>query len=102
MNIENQDDYIKYRFRRAEESFDDALILIENKKWNTSINRLYYSCFYAVIALLLKNDIETHTHDGARIKFSNESIVLPLVDQVKEFLIEIKKFIAEGELGEAK
>ena len=35
MKLENQDDYIKYRFKRAEESFDDALILIENKKWNT-------------------------------------------------------------------
>ena len=128
MKLENQDDYIKYRFKRAEESFDDALILIENKKWNTSINRLYYSCFYAVIALLLKNGIETHTHDGARIKFGNEFIktgkidkkygklfsklfdyrqkgdygdlfdfdetmVLPLVDQVKDFVLEVKKFI---------
>ena len=65
MKIENKDEYIKYRFQRAEESLDDALILIENKKWNTAINRLYYSCFYAVIALLLNNDIETRTHDGA-------------------------------------
>lgn len=62
MTINNQDDYIKYRFKRAEESFDDAHILIENRKWNTSINRLYYSCFYAVLALLLKNEIETRTH----------------------------------------
>jgi uncharacterized protein (UPF0332 family) len=43
MTIENHDDYIKYRFKRAEESFEEALILIENKKWNASINRLYYS-----------------------------------------------------------
>jgi uncharacterized protein len=128
MTIENQDDYIKYRFKRAEESFDEALILIENKKWNTSINRLYYACFYAVIALLLKNGIETHTHDGARNKFGNEFIktgkiekkygklfsklfdyrqkgdygdlfdfdedmVLPLVDQVRDFIKGIKKFI---------
>ena len=40
------DEYIKYRFQRAEESLDDALIMIENKRWNTAINRLYYSCFY--------------------------------------------------------
>lgn len=81
MKLENQDDYIKYRFKRAEESFDDALILIEKKKWNTSINRLYYSCFYAVIALLLKNGIETHTHDGARIKFGNEFIKTGKIDK---------------------
>jgi len=74
MKIENRDEYIKYRFHRAEESLDDAIIMIENKKWNTAINRLYYSCFYAVIALLLKNNIETRTHDGARTKFSSEFI----------------------------
>jgi uncharacterized protein (UPF0332 family) len=125
MKIENRDQYIKYRFQRAEESLDDAFIVIENKKWNTAINRLYYSCFYAVIALLLKNNIETRTHDGARTKFSNEFIktgkldkkygklfsklfdyrqkgdygdlfdfdeiiVLPLVDQVKDFVSVIK------------
>jgi len=74
MKIENRDEYIKYRFNRAEESLDDAMIMLENKKWNTAINRLYYLCFYAVIALLLKNNIETRTHDGARTKFSNEFI----------------------------
>ena len=126
MTIENREDYIAYRFKRAEESLEDALILLENKKWNTTINRLYYCCFYAVIALLLKNDIETHSHNGVRTKFSNEfiktgkidkkygklfsklfdyrqkgdygdlfdfdeSLVLPLVDQVKDFVAEIKK-----------
>jgi hypothetical protein len=32
MRNENKDEYIRYRFQRAEESLDDALILIENKK----------------------------------------------------------------------
>ncbi|HBO75603.1 MAG TPA: hypothetical protein DD653_13110 [Marinilabiliales bacterium] len=45
MIIESREDYINYRFRRAKEFFDEALILAENKKWNTVINRLYYSCF---------------------------------------------------------
>jgi uncharacterized protein (UPF0332 family) len=102
--------------------------MIDNKKWNTVINRLYYSCYYAVIALLLKNDIETRTHNGVRTKFSDEfiktrlidkklgklfsqlsdyrqkgdygdlydfddKIVLPLVDQVKEFISEVNKLI---------
>ncbi len=50
MTIANREEYIKYRFIRAEESFDDALILNRKKKWNTVVNRLYYSCFYIVIA----------------------------------------------------
>jgi uncharacterized protein (UPF0332 family) len=69
MTIDNKDDYIKYRFHRSEETFDEALILAEKEKWNAVLNRLYYSCFYAVIALLLKNNIETQTHDGARTQF---------------------------------
>ncbi len=69
MIIDNRDDYIKYRFQRAIESFEEALILAENNRWNAVVNRLYYSCFYAVIALLIKNNIETQTHEGARIQF---------------------------------
>ena len=128
MTVKTKSEYINYRFKRAQESLDDALIMIDNKKWNTAINRLYYSCYYAVIALLLKKDIETRSHNGARTKFSDEfiktgiidkklgklfsqlsdyrqkgdygdlydfddKIVLPLVDQVKEFVSEIKILI---------
>jgi len=69
MNIRNKDDYVKYRFRRSEETYEEALILAEKEKWNAVLNRLYYSCFYAVISLLLKHKIETQTHDGARTQF---------------------------------
>jgi len=48
MKIENHEDYINYRFHRAKESFEEALILADNEKWNTVVNRLYYSCFYSV------------------------------------------------------
>jgi uncharacterized protein len=126
MTVENRNDYIRYRFHRALESFEDALILLHNKRWNTIINRLYYSCYYAVTALLLKNNIDTHTHDGARNQFNflfikkgiinkkygklfsklfdyrqkgdygdlfdfDEQLVLPLIDQVRDFLEEMKK-----------
>ncbi|HET54191.1 MAG TPA: HEPN domain-containing protein [Ignavibacteria bacterium] len=68
--IENRNDYILYRFNRAKESFEEALILAGNNKWKAVINRLYYACFYAVISLLLKSEIETQSHDGARRQFS--------------------------------
>ena len=81
MTIDNHDDYIKYRFLRAEESLEEALILADNERWNAVINRLYYSCFYAVIALLLKNNIETQTHDGARIQFGLHFIKTGIIDK---------------------
>jgi hypothetical protein len=70
MIIENRNDYIFYRLNRAKESFEEAMILADSNKWNAVINRLYYACFYAVIALLLKYEIETQSHDGARRQFS--------------------------------
>jgi len=45
MTIIKKSEYLKYRFNRSLESFDYARIMIENKKWNTAVNRLYYACF---------------------------------------------------------
>ena len=44
--------------------------LAKNKRWNACINRLYYSCFYAVSSLLLTKNINTSTHKGIRLKFN--------------------------------
>lgn len=70
MKNQTREEYIKYRFQKANETFEEALILAENERWNAVINRLYYASFYAVIALLLSNKIETTSHDGARNQFS--------------------------------
>ena len=69
MPINNHEEYIRYRFQRAKESFEEAVILAEKERWNAVINRLYYACFYAVIALLLKHGIEVQSHDGSRTQF---------------------------------
>jgi uncharacterized protein (UPF0332 family) len=45
-------DYISYRINSAKETLEAARLLAENKHWNSAINRLYYSCFYSISALL--------------------------------------------------
>ena len=77
----NQNDYINYRIHRAEEAYEEALILAKNNKWNTVVNRLYYTCFYCVIALLLKHNVETQTHNGARTQFSLHFIKSGIIDK---------------------
>jgi uncharacterized protein (UPF0332 family) len=69
MSIGNKEDYIRYRLEKSKESFADAQLLAENKRWNACINRLYYASFYAIIALLHKNNIKVQTHDGVRNQF---------------------------------
>ena len=63
-------DLIKYRLSRAWDTLDDATILKDNEKWNSSINRLYYSAYYAVMALLLNSDLKPTTHNGTKSNFS--------------------------------
>ena len=65
-----QDDYIKYRFERAWKTFEDAKSLASLKSWNSSMNRLYYACFYAVLALFSKHKINSHTHSGTKTQLS--------------------------------
>ncbi len=36
-----KEDLIKYRLLRAKDTLDDARILGERRKWNSTINRLY-------------------------------------------------------------
>jgi uncharacterized protein (UPF0332 family) len=63
------DDYIKYRLMKANETLEEIKVLLENRFWNTAVNRMYYACFYAVGALLSKNKVEVSSHSGSRQKF---------------------------------
>lgn len=76
-------DLIRYRLARARDTYDDAMILADKEKWNSTINRLYYSAYYAVIALLLNSDLKPTTHNGAKSKFSEHFIKNEIIS--KEF-----------------
>ena len=62
-------DYIRYRSLKSDEAFEDARLLVENKRWNASVNRLYYSSFYLVSALLFQNKLTAQTHNGVKTNF---------------------------------
>ncbi len=71
MNSEERSEYAKYKVEAAYQAFGAALVLAESGFWNSAVNRLYYSLFYAVNALLVVNKIETKSHSGSRSQFSN-------------------------------
>lgn len=64
-----KDDYINYRINKSIEIYEDAILLAANKRWNSCVNRLYYSSYYLVSALLYKNDIKAETHNGVKTHF---------------------------------
>ena len=74
-------DLIEYRLNRAKDTLDDARILAEKSKWNSTINRLYYAAYYAVTALLLKSDLRTTTHNGVKSNFSEHFIKPNLISK---------------------
>jgi len=75
------ENYLKYRIGRANETIDEVRIHIENKFWNTAINRMYYACFYAVSALLAKDKIEVLSHSGVRQKFGEHFVKTGKIDR---------------------
>jgi len=75
------EDYIKYRIDRAKETIEEVQKHIENRFWNTAINRMYYACFYAVSALLAKCKIEVSSHSGVRQKFGENFVKTGKIDR---------------------
>ena len=74
-------DYINYRIDLAKETLKAAQILAKNGHWNSVINRLYYVCYYAISALLYKNDINATTHSGVKQQFSKHFILTGKIDK---------------------
>ena len=69
MNEQDKSELIRYRLSKSRETLSEAILLIEHAYWNAAINRLYYSCYYAVTALLLNSELQTKTHSGTRQMF---------------------------------
>lgn len=65
---------IQFRFKRGDEAFDEALLLFKAEHYNSTVNRLYYSAFYAVSALLLRDKIYSKSHSGLKSLFNQHLI----------------------------
>lgn len=59
-------DLMKYRFVRAKETLAEVPFLKAQGYYNTAINRLYYACYYAATALLIKHRLHPTTHAGVK------------------------------------
>ena len=66
---EDKNALITLRLQRAKETILEAKELILLGYWRIVANRLYYACYYATSALLLKNNITAHTHTGVINQF---------------------------------
>lgn len=86
MTNEDRSILIQYRVNKATDTLNEVPLLIANELWNTAVNRLYYACYYAVIALLIQNRIEATTHAGVRQMLGQHFVKNALLE------IELGKF----------
>ncbi len=67
-------DLVRYRMARAQETLEEAHILADSARWNACVNRLYYACFYAVSALLVRDGLSSSKYAGVRGLFNREYV----------------------------
>ena len=101
MSKSQKKEYIDYRLNLAKETLEAAKTLAGNKHWNSVINRLYYSCFYAISALLYKNDINAKSHSGIKHQFGLHFIKSGLIGKsTAEIYIDLFDYRQAGDYAD--
>lgn len=81
LDDKSRKDLVAYRLQRCRETLQEVDYLIEGKFYNAAVSRLYYACYYATVALLVSNHIETQTHAGVKSLFSLHFVKTNLFDR---------------------
>lgn len=123
MTNEERNSLVALRLEQAEETYETAQLLIENQKYPSALNRIYYGMFYAVMALGIKYEFETSKHAQLlgwfnkkfvnkglidikygrmirnafekRIKADYDTTPLPSEDAIESLFIDMRTFIDE-------
>ena len=71
---EGQRDLVRYRMARAVETLPEARLMLQDEHLYGAANRIYYACFYAVVALLLTRNLSSSKHSGIMALFNNHFV----------------------------
>ena len=86
---------IDNKVKRSHETQVETKGIIESKYWYAAANRMYYACYYMVSALLLKNELNAHTHSGMiglfGLNFIKTNIVSPELGKFYSQLFELRQ-----------
>ena len=74
MKPEDSEAFIPYRMKRAEESLRAAEIMYEKDMLSFSMNRIYYSMFYAVQAALILKGVSFSKHGQVKAYLNRELV----------------------------
>ncbi len=87
---------ISYRMERSRESIRAAEIMLENEMLTISMNRVYYSMFYAVQALFVLHKVSFSKHGQVKGYFNRELMIVIHRRERKERRDSIFKLLKDG------
>ena len=70
LNDEDRIIIVRKELGRAHETFEEIEVMCQAGKWNGAANRIYYSVFHAVNALLINDGLPAVRHKGSHALFS--------------------------------
>lgn len=74
LDKEKRDTVISLEIAKAFTTQEEVDLLAEKGYWNAAANRLYYSVFHAVSALLIHDGIRIKSHKGAGVMLNQHYI----------------------------
>ena len=91
------------RVRRSRETWTETKGIIEGGYWHAAANRMYYTCYYMVSALLLKKGLNAHTHSGVIGLFGLHFIKTGIIDsELGKFYSQLFELRQTGEYDDWK
>ncbi len=72
----------KHRFERAETTLSEAMDELSRKNFRLTVNRAYYSVFYAMRSLLATVDKDSSKHSGVVSLFNQYFIKTGIVSEI--------------------
>lgn len=81
LNNIDRDTLVDIYWERCKNTLSDADSAISLRRWNMAANRIYYSVFYAVSALFVKDGHPIKSHRGAKAVFSQHYILTGKVER---------------------
>jgi uncharacterized protein (UPF0332 family) len=55
---------VQVKMQKARQTLVEAKDIAALQHWHAAVNRLYYACYYAASALLIKSGFSVQTHSG--------------------------------------
>ena len=95
---EERNTLVRLQMEKAHLFLQQADEMYKQHYWDIASNRYYYACYHAVQALLIKNGLSSHTHDGLITSFGLHFVKTGKVDRkLGAFFSRIEQLRKKGD-----